>query len=99
MILNWQKFNCLKSSLPVNENHYTGPDGEFLPTTPKKDGEVTIGYCEELLEWLYYCPDIDYDDKLERILKIEELIDKLINRLGRINYKRTWSIKLQKSNK
>jgi hypothetical protein len=78
---------------------FTGPDGEFQPTTPKKDGEISIGYCEELLEWLYYNDDLDDDDKLERILKIENLIQKLLKKMFAGDrypiYKPTWSVKLQ----
>lgn len=85
--------------LKTYEDHFAGQDGDFEPTTQPKKGEMTIQYLEELLEWLYYT-DSDNLEKYEKILGIEELIQKLLNRgkfvPGRLNYNPTWSKKLEK---
>lgn len=53
-------------------------------------GSISIGYLEELCEWLYYRTDIDDEEKLAKILPMEKLIKKY---LGSINYIPTWSKK------
>jgi hypothetical protein len=83
-----------------NDRRFTGPDGEFISTFKKEPGKITIGYLEELLEWLYYHDNIDNDEKMKNILVIEEMISKLLKDSnmvrGGINYVPTWSVKLKK---
>ena len=78
---------------------FTGPDGEFVSSTPKKDGQISVEYCEELLEWLYYNDDLDNGDKIDRILKIENIIRSLLSKMFKDGvvptYRPTWSVKLQ----
>jgi hypothetical protein len=31
-----------------NESHFTDSEGNFVPSSPKEEGEITIQYLEEL---------------------------------------------------
>ena len=83
-----------------NDRRFTGTDGEFVSTFKNEPGKTSIGYLEELLEWLYYHDNIDNDEKLEKILGLEEMISKFLKNSdmvrGGINYIPTWSVKLKK---
>lgn len=86
-----------------NTKRFVGPDGEFQPTHQPKEGTITIGYLEELLEWLYYHDDITDSDKMEKILSIESMVQDLLNGgggramvRGGITYRPTWSKRLKK---
>lgn len=82
------------------ENKFTDQDGNFLPSIPHKDGEgYTIGYLEELLEWIYLSNERDPQDRLSDILQIEKIISDGLksSKVSRftINYIPTWSVKLK----
>jgi hypothetical protein len=83
-----------------NSNRFVGPDGEFKPTKERKDGEISIGYLEELCEYLYYHDNITNEEKLEHILNMEKIIRNLLSgdtfMKGGIRYRPTWSVKLKK---
>ncbi len=74
-----------------NADHLTGENGEFVSTFPRTPGTMSIGHLEEACQWTYYRKDLTYDEKMEKLLVLEGLIQKL---LGDINYHPTWSIKL-----
>jgi hypothetical protein len=80
---------------------FTGPNGEFQSTYQLEPGTVTIGYLEELLEWLFYHNNLTYDEKLEKILNIEGMIIELLNDSFAPAYVEytTWSTKLKKISK
>lgn len=77
----------------------TDKDGNFkskYPGGPEKG--YSLGYLEELCEWLYVHDDLTNDEKLLQILVIEDLIEKSLKESNvssfPINYIRTWSTKL-----
>jgi len=80
---------------------FTGPNGEFQSTHKLEPGTVTIGYLEELLEWLFYHNNLTYDEKLEKILNIEGMIIELLKDSFTPAYVEytTWSTKLKKISK
>jgi hypothetical protein len=78
---------------------FTGPNGEFQSTHQLEPGTVTIGYLEELLEWLFYHNNLTDDEKLEKILNIEGMIRELLKDSfapADVEYTPTWSTKLKK---
>lgn len=84
-----------------SDRRFVGPEGEFVSTFKKEPGKVSIRYLEELLEWLYYHDNIENEEKLEKILGIEEMISNLLKNSGMykggINYVPTWSVKFKKN--
>jgi hypothetical protein len=86
------------------ERRFTGPDGEFVSTFEKKDGTVSIGFLEELLEWVYFHNNKEDSDKLKEIEGLENMIQKMLDGEGdgkprfgiKGTYVRTWSIRLKK---
>jgi len=87
-----------------DRNRFVGPNGEFVSTFEKKDGHVSIGYLEELMEWIYFHDNKTDDEKMEQIIAMENLVEELLNGregekppLGlKVNYVRTWSERLKK---
>jgi len=79
-----------------NADHLKNEDGSFKPTRPKNPGTVTIGYLEEACQWTYYRDDITDEIKLEKLLVLEGIIQKL---LGEIKYVPSWSPKLKQDEK
>ncbi len=75
-------------------NRFVGPDGEFQPTQQPPEGQMTIGYLEELMEWLYYHNDISAEEKEKDILSLEDMVEDMLKPMN-INYRRTWSKKLK----
>ena len=97
---NLKRFN---ESEGENTKRFVGPDGGFKPTYQPKKGTMTIGYLEELLEWLYYHDNITDEEKMQNILNIEKMIQDLLNGKGGrsmvsggITYRPTWSKRLKK---
>ena len=73
---------------------FVGPEGEFVPSIPRKDGTISIGFLEELGEWIYYHDALTDDEKLERMLDIEKIIIKLLSEImPGCGFKPTWSKK------
>lgn len=68
-------------------------DGNFVSSHPGGPGTgiISIGYLEEVCEWLYYHNDLTPEEKRSRILLMEGQIRKHLNG---INYIPTWSTKL-----
>ena len=78
---------------------FTGPNGEFQSTHQLEPGHITIGYLEEMLEWLFYHNNMPKKEKLENILNIESMIKDLVkSQFDPVNaeYTPTWSKKLKK---
>ncbi len=82
---------------------FVGENGEFVSTYKLEKGTICIGYLEELLEWVYYHDVLTKEEKLQRILPIENIIQEMLNGGGggrpvssmAINYVPTWSKKSQ----
>jgi len=79
-----------------NADHLTNEDGTFKSTLIKTPGHVSVGYLEEGCQWLFYRKDLDYIKKLEKILTLESIIEKLLNPIKYVPY---WSHKLTLSYK
>lgn len=79
-----------------NADHLTNKDGTFKPTTIKTPGQVSFLYLEEACQWLFYRKDLDYYEKMKKILTIESIIEKLLNPIKYVPY---WSHKLTLSYK
>ena len=79
---------------------FTDKDGKFESTHKHAEGETSIGYLEELLEWIYEHDNMSKKEKMKFTLSIEDMIEEFLNEGGlstfKINYVRTWSIKLKK---
>ena len=78
---------------------FTGPNGEFQSTHQLEPGHITIGYLEEMLEWLFYHNNMSKKEKLENILNVESMIKDLVkSQFDPVNaeYTPTWSKKLKK---
>lgn len=83
-----------------------GEDDHFKSQYPGSTitGEYSIGFLEELCEYVVCLTDLSYEDKLEKVLGIEDIIRKMLNGefdenkrpmvRGGINYHPTWSKKL-----
>lgn len=84
------------------KNRFVGEDGYFKPSVELPKGKISIGYLDELCEFVYYGNDPD-TKKMESILGLEHYIKTLLNgedseRLFsmKINFIPTWSKKLEK---
>ncbi len=79
-------------------NRLVGPNGEFVSSYHMDEDTITIGYLEELCEWLYYHDALTYKQKLRRLKAIEGMIRKHLAgghvSSMKINYIPTWSTKL-----
>lgn len=78
---------------------FTGPNGEFQSTHQLEPGHITIGYLEEMLEWLFYHNNMSKKEKLKNILNVESMIKDLVkSSFDPVNaeYIPTWSKKLKK---
>jgi hypothetical protein len=70
---------------------------------PHDKDTISIGYLDEVCEWIFNHPDIEKEDKLQRILALEKIIQGLLNGetlerppLGiKCRYIPTWSPKLK----
>ena len=82
----------------------TNSKGEFVSEYPGEIGKgFSIGYLEDLCEWVYYRKDRTYEQKLEQTLGIEAIIRKMLTDGSliehKVNYIPTWSKKLYKKKK
>ena len=75
---------------------FTGPNGEFQSTHQLEPGHITIGYLEEMLEWLFYHNNMPKKEKLENILNVERMIKDLVKSEFNARYTPTWSKKIIK---
>jgi len=79
----------------------TDKDGNFKSKYPgdTNEGKYTLGYMEELCEWLYVHDVLSNEEKVVQIMAIEDLIEKALKEGNissfPINYIRTWSTKLK----
>jgi hypothetical protein len=77
----------------------TDKDGNFKSKYPGEPGKYTLGYLEELCEWLYVHDVLSNEEKVVQIMAIEDLIEKALKEGNissfPINYIRTWSTKLK----
>lgn len=72
---------------------FIGKNGEFVPTIPRKDNEtISIGYLEELCEYVFYHNNKTNEEKLKEILELEKIIERLLSKM-KIKYKPSWSVK------
>jgi hypothetical protein len=74
-----------------NAEHLTDENGNFKSTFDIPKDTMCIGKLEEAMQWVFYQKEFEDDDKLKRILKLEEVAQHL---LGGINYVPYWSKKL-----
>lgn len=86
----------------MNNHRLFNKDGSFKPSDkyiPTKDKHYSIGYLEELCEWIYYRDDLSDDEKMIDILNIENILKVALNGMVgmKIVYTPTWSVKLEKS--
>jgi len=71
---------------------FVGPEGEFVPSIPRDEGTISIGFLEELCEWIYYHDALTDDEKMERILDMEKIIVRLLaDIMPGCGFKPTWS--------
>ena len=74
-----------------NADHLCDENGEFISANPHDDGHVSIGYLEDICQWLFYHNNIEFEEKLDKIQRIERMIEKYLNGIHYIPY---WSAKL-----
>lgn len=74
-----------------NADHLTDENGDFKSTFDIPPDAICIGKLEEAMQWVFYHKEFDHDDKLRRILKLENLVQQA---LGGIHYVPYWSKKL-----
>jgi len=76
----------------------TDENGEFVPSPEyslKEDGRYTVGYLEELCEWVYNNDELDDETRLKQILLLESIIKSMVKSIVKgCNYIPTWSKKL-----
>ena len=85
------------------KNRFVDENGYFKPSEPLPKGKISIGYLDELCEFVYYGDDPD-TKKMESILGLEHyivtLLDGEISKKMysgvKINFIPTWSKKLEK---
>ena len=73
-----------------NADHLIDEDGYFKSDMPYGDGSYSIGYLEDLCQFLYYNDSLTDSERLEKILGIEGVIQNL---LGELRYVPYWSTK------
>ena len=80
-------------------NRLVTPDGGFQSEFPGgKNKNYSIGYLEDLCEWVYHHDNMTNKQKLKTILKIEKIIAKMVKRIVKnCNYIPTWSTKLKEN--
>lgn len=79
-----------------NADHLEDENGNFKSEYPREKGKISIGYIEDVCQWTYYRKDLTNDEKLETILKLENIIQNMLNRSDmKMNYIPTWSTKLK----
>ena len=79
-------------------NRLVTPDGGFKSEFPGGVGQgYSIGYLEDLCEWIYCHDSLTDKEKMERILPVEKMIEKHLQGFSKykINYMPTWSTKLE----
>lgn len=59
-----------------------------------KKVKFQFGYIEDVCQWTFYRKDLTNDQKIETILKLENMIQNLLNDV-KINYIPIWSTKLK----
>lgn len=77
---------------------YADENGDFKPSVNLPDGQINIGYVEQIILWAYTHADFSVDEKLERILAAESIINDILKDMG-INYIPNYSTKLKTENK
>ena len=84
----------------------TDTEGNFISQYPgKADGEISIGFLEELCEWICFHDNMAENQKIETILNLESIIKNLFSgdTEGKtvskftINYIPTWSTYFEKN--
>lgn len=83
-----------------NADHLEDENGNFKSEYPHENGKFSIGYIEDACQWIFYRNDLTNEEKLERILNLENIIHELLNKSFdmKITYEPTWSTKLKISN-
>jgi len=79
-------------------NRLITKDGKFQSEWPgSKNKKYSIGYLEDLCEWIYYHSNLTKEEKLKRILIFEKIISEMVKEVVfNCSYVPTWSIKLEK---
>jgi len=89
-----------------NAQRLFGDDGYFKSQYPGGNGQYSIGFLEELCEFVVCVTGLTYDEKLKQVLDLENVVRKMLNGepgremvKGGINYIPTWSTKLKDTKK
>jgi hypothetical protein len=71
-------------------------NGNFVSSCPggPDTGTISIGYLEELCEWVYHFADLPKQELLQQILALEECTRQHLKEMG-IGFVPTWSKKIQ----
>lgn len=77
------------------DNEYLVGFDQFKSEFPHGNGFISLGYLEDLCKFIYEHPDLTDEDKLERILILEGIIEHRITEM-KAKYVPTWSPKLKK---
>lgn len=85
----------------VRLKELTDIDGNFKSKYPGKAGEsYTLGYLEELSEWIYLHDDMNDNEKMRQLVAMEILIQDSLNANNHstfpIKYLNSWLEKLKK---
>ena len=87
------------TKLTTDPKRLSDENGDFISSYPGGDGQISLGYLEELCEWLYYREDLEKEEKLTKILQMEQMMRERLGGnsfiKGGINFIPTWSTKLQ----
>ena len=81
-----------------NNHHLTDEDGGFKSEYPHEDGNYSIGYLEDLCQWVTYHNNMTHEEKMESVLTFESIISGHLSEMG-IHYVPTWSKILNEAKK
>ena len=94
MEANYKKWIDLRDC--GNADHLTDKDGNFISENPRSEGKISIGYLEDSCQWIFYRKDLTDQEKLSRILIIENILNELIKKsIQNCTYVPYWSTKLK----
>lgn len=88
-----ERFQALRNC--GNNHHLTDENGGFKSEHPHEDGNYySIGYLEDLCQWVTYHNTMSHEEKMKSVLTIESALSRHLSEMG-INYIPTWSKKLK----
>lgn len=78
-----------------NAERLVGEDGLFKSNFPHGEKEYSFGYVDELCEYVACLADISDEEKLDTVLKLEDMLRRFLKGDGTgVNFIPTWSTKL-----